>query len=202
MSALDTGRRMAGGSAGGRNATRGRRTARRRRPPAAQGPDGADRAFRALLDADWEWRLKEYPVLATAVGDARYDHLWGDVSRAAHDRRAAYLKNLRRRVEAIDAARLSPAARLDHDLFLYEVGLAVDGLRFHDELMPLTQMNGVHQDVADVVQIAPRRSARDRENVEARLRAVGTLVDQTIEVMREGASRGLTPPRAVMESVP
>jgi uncharacterized protein (DUF885 family) len=165
-------------------------------------PRPTERAFRALVDADWEWRLREFPTYATAVGDARHDHRWPDVSLAAHERHGSYLKALLRKVEAVDRARLSPAARLDHDLFHYEVRLAVDGLRFHDELMPLNQMSGVHQDVADIMQIVPRRSARDFENIEARLDGVGTLVDQTIDLMREGAARGLTPPRAILEGVP
>jgi len=172
------------------------------RPATQPAPRPAERAFRALVDADWEWRLREFPTYATAVGDARHDHRWSDLSLAAHERRASYLKTLLRRVDAVDRARLSPAARLDHDLFDYEVRLAVDGLVFHDELMPLTQMNGVHQDVADLMQIVPRRSSRDLENIEARLDGVGTLVDQTIDLMREGAARGLTPPRMILEGVP
>src|SRR5262245_18924867 len=165
-------------------------------------PGRAENALRTLVEADWEWRVREFPIYATAVGDTRYDHLWGDVSLAAHERRAGHMRKHLKAVEAIDRTRLSPAARLDHDLFLYEARLAVDGLAFNDELMPLSQMNGVHQDVADVMQIVPRRTGSDLENVEARLEAVGTLVDQTIELMREGAGRGLTPPRPILETVP
>jgi uncharacterized protein (DUF885 family) len=162
----------------------------------------ADRAFGALVDADWEWRLREFPTYATAVGDARYDHVWGDISLAAHQRRAGHMRQQLRAVEAIDRERLSSATRLDYDLFLYDARLAVEGLEFHDELIPLSQMNGVHQDIADLMQIVPRRTARDLENIESRLGATGTLVDQTIELMREGAARGLTPPRAILDGVP
>ncbi|HUD71155.1 MAG TPA: DUF885 domain-containing protein [Dongiaceae bacterium] len=164
------------------------------------GPEG--RALATLLDENWEWRLREYPTLATAVGDPRYDHLWGDASLAAHERRAGELRGFLNRARAIPAGRLDTAARLNHELFLYEMDLAVAGLRFRDEMMPLSQMSGVHQDVADIVQISPRRHLADLQNIEARLRAVGVLVDQTIEAMREGAARGLTPPRAILVPVP
>jgi uncharacterized protein (DUF885 family) len=164
------------------------------------GPEA--RALALLLEENWEWRLREFPTLATAVGDMRYDHVWGDASLAAHERRGSDLKQFLKQTRAIPTGRLDPAARLNHELFLYETQIAVDGLRFHDELMPLSQMGGVHQDVADVLQISPRRSAADLENIEARLRAVGLLVDQTIEAMREGAARGLTPPRAILVPIP
>ncbi|HYV84483.1 MAG TPA: DUF885 domain-containing protein [Patescibacteria group bacterium] len=158
--------------------------------------------MRTLLERDWEWRLREYPILATLVGDPRYDDRWSDVSLEAHDRRGGYYRDLQKRARAIDRRALSPAARMDLDLFLYETGLTVDGLRFHDEMLPLNQMSGIHQEVADLMGLAPRRTAADLENVAARLAAIGTLVDQTIAVLREGAARGLTPPRAIMQMVP
>ena len=180
-----------------------------RRSAARPGPGGsstgrppAERALYDLLEADWEWRLREFPDLATVVGDPRYDDRWTDLSFEAFDRRAAYWRDLLRRAEAIAPDGLGPAARDDHALFLHETRLQVEGLRFHDELMPLNQLHGVHQDVADLLQMAPRRTARDLEHVIARLRGVESFVDQTIALMREGARTGLTPPRTVMATVP
>ena len=162
----------------------------------------AEQALDRLFHADWEWRLCESPTFAPLVGDPRYDDRFADLSLEAFDRRAAYQRNLLKSVEAIDRTALGPAAQVDYGLFLYETRLQVEGLRFKDELMPLTQMNGVHQDVADPLQIAPRRTARDLLNIVARLRAVGTLVDQTIGLMRAGLARGLTPPRVILATVP
>jgi uncharacterized protein (DUF885 family) len=173
-----------------------------RRAPASATPSAPDVALGRLLERDWEWRLRESPILATLVGDARYDDRWPDVSLAAHARRCDYYRDLQRRARAIDRRALPAAARMNLDLFLYETGLSVDGLRFHDELLPLSQMSGVQQDVADLLGLAPRRTTADLDNVAARLRAVGLLVDQTIAVLREGAARGITPPRAIMSAVP
>ena len=168
-------------------------------PPPGRGP--AD-LLRDLLAADWEWRLREFPSFATYVGDPSHDHLWDDLSLEAFDRRAAYWRDLLRRAEAINRSSLDARRRLDLDLFLHETRLRVEGLPFQDELMPMTQMNGVHQDVAEVMQMAPRRTRGDLDNVVQRLRGVGALVDQTIALMREGLARGLTPPRAILAPVP
>jgi len=173
--------------------------ARRGATPPRPAPETA---LANLLARDWEWRLEESPILATLVGDPRYDDRWPDVSLEAHARRGDYYRDLLKRARAIDRRSLRPASRMNLDLFLYETGLMVDGLRFHDELLPLTQMNGVQMDVADLLGLAPRRTAADYDNIAARLRAVGPLVDQTIAVLREGAARGITPPRAVMDAVP
>jgi uncharacterized protein (DUF885 family) len=174
-------------------------TARRRTAPSRPSPETA---LGNLLARDWEWRLEESPILATLVGDPRYDDRWPDVSLEAHARRGDYYRDLLKRARAIDRLALPAAARMNLDLFVYETGLAVEGLAFHDELLPLTQMNGVQMDVADLLGLAPRSSVAHYDNVVARLRAVGRLVDQTIAVLREGAARGITPPRAIMDAVP
>src|SRR5262245_13763882 len=106
------------------------------------GPEA--RALSSLLEENWEWRLREYPTLATAIGDSRFDHLWGDASLAAHERRSGEMRAFLARARAIPAGRLDDGARLNHELFLYEMQIAVEGLRFHDEMMPLSQMGGVH----------------------------------------------------------
>ena len=175
------------------------------RPPSRHATDpqrAAERALDRLIAADWEWRLRESPVLATSVGDPRYDDRWSDLSFEAIDRRAATLKDRLRRLEGIDRRLLGPKARLNLDLFLHEIRLAVEGLAFKDDLMPLTQMNGVHQDVADLLQIAPRRTVAECERIVLRLRRVGLLVDQTMALMRAGAQQGLTPPRVILRTIP
>jgi uncharacterized protein (DUF885 family) len=178
---------------------RGATAARRGATPSRPAPE---KALVNLLARDWEWRLEDSPILATLVGDPRYDDRWPDVSLEAHVRRGDYYRDLLKRARAIDRRSLAAPARMNLDLFLYETGLMVDGLRFHDELLPLTQMNGVQMDVADLLGLVPRRTAADYDHIAARLRAVGPLVDQTIAVLREGAARGITPPRAIMDAVP
>ena len=34
--------------------------------------------FRALLDEHWEWTLANSPVMASMMGDRRYNQEWGD----------------------------------------------------------------------------------------------------------------------------
>src|SRR4029079_13768052 len=70
------------------------------------------------------------------------------------------------------------------------------------ELMPLTQMSGVQQDVAQILAMMPAATAGQYENILARLEAVPALVDQTIVLWKEGLDGGLTPPRVTLRDVP
>jgi uncharacterized protein (DUF885 family) len=166
-------------------------------------PPGSGAArFERLLAEDWEWRLADCPPFATLVGDARYDDRWSDASFEAFDRRARRYRDFHARLEQVDAGRLDDRRRLDWMLLLEETRLAVEGLRFPDELMPLTQMGGAHQEAAEVMQFTPRDSDAARERIVLRLRAIDRMVDQTIALMRRGLERGITPPRAILGPVP
>ena len=68
--------------------------------------------------------------------------------------------------------------------------------------MPLSQMEGVQQQSAQLLTMMPATSPADYENIVARIAGVPTLVDQTIALMREGLAAGLTPPRITLRDVP
>ena len=146
--------------------------------------------------------MREYPEAATWFGYPGHDHRWTDVSLAAIDRRNRELDNPARVLASIDRARLSAADQVHHDLFERGVDEALEGRRFRAELMPLSQMEGVQQSVAQLLTMMPATSVEGYENIVARLRGVPTLVDQTIALMRAGLLAGLTPPRITLRDVP
>jgi uncharacterized protein (DUF885 family) len=146
--------------------------------------------------------MREYPEAATWFGYPGQDHRWTDVSLEAIDRRNRELENPARVLASIDRARLKPADQVHHDLFERGVNEALEGRRFRAELMPLSQMEGVQQSVAQLLTMMPATSVQEYENVVARLRGVPALVDQTIALMRAGLDAGLTPPRITLRDVP
>jgi uncharacterized protein (DUF885 family) len=155
-----------------------------------------------LFTADWDYTMREYPEAATWFGYPGHDHRWADVSLPAIDRRNRELENPARVLASIDRARLSPADQVHHDLFARAVDEALEGRRFRAELMPLNQMEGVQQSVAQLLAMMPATSVREYENVVVRLQGVSTLVDQTIALMKAGLDAGLTPPRVTLRDVP
>ena len=50
-------------------------------PACADSPaDQEAKKLHAIFDGEWQWTLKEYPELATRVGDPRYnDNGWGQI---------------------------------------------------------------------------------------------------------------------------
>lgn len=163
--------------------------------------NASDTKLDQIIEREWEWGLKEFPNAATYVGDPRYNDRWPDSSPAAIERRNAHARALVTELEAIDRNTLTPEGRLNYDLLLRDARLAVEAQKFPGELVPLNQMGGVHQDVADLIQMQPRQTVEDYDKVIQRLRGITTLVDQDIALMRRGLAAGVTPPRITLRDV-
>ena len=168
----------------------------------SRGREPEARRLHHLFDAAWRYSLEEYPELATYVGVPDHNHRWMDLSREAIARRKVELEIPARVLETIDRAQLAPADQDHFDLFARSTEEGLEGRRYPSELMPLNQMQGVQQNVAQMLAMMPAASVGDFENMLARLEAVPALIEQTIALMREGSARGITPPRVTLRDVP
>jgi uncharacterized protein (DUF885 family) len=166
--------------------------------PAVAAPADEGARFHALLDDEWEWRLREYPIFATEVGDPRYDDKLTDESFAAIARRKAHARELLGRVQHIERARLTPEDQLSYDLFLRDARFDVEGQRFPDELLVLNQLDGAHEKLAVMAEQIPRRNVQDLEHFLARIDAFPQLVEQHLALLKKGLETGVTVPQVTL----
>jgi uncharacterized protein (DUF885 family) len=169
-------------------------------PLAARADESA--RFRALLDEEWEWTLRDQPTFATHVGDARYDDKLDDESFEAIDRRKAHDRALLEKLRGFDRTKLAEADRLSFDLFQRRAQRDVDEQRFPDELLALDQMGGVYSELAELAEQIPRKSAADLDRFLKRIDAFPTLVAQTTALLKKGLEKGITQPEVVLKNVP
>lgn len=173
--------------------------------PASSGTSASgtpeDARFDAFLKEDWEDTLREYPFLATFVGDPRYNHLMGDSSLEAIARRKQEARERLEKLKQIDRSRLSEPHQLNYDLFRVDLESSIEGQRFPEEYIQLTQLGGVHDMMAQMAQHVPKRTAKDYEDFIQRLNAVPRVVDESIALMRKGLEAGVTPPRVTLRDV-
>ena len=181
--------------------------------PTPRASDAAVR-FHAQLADDWTYWMTEYPEVATAVGFPGQNARWTDYTPAATERRAQYLRRSLDRLGGVDRSALIPADQVSYDLYRDDLDAAIKGLTFHYDplpyrgvvphslLMPVNQLEGVQQDAPRTITTMPSATRQDYEDIVARLRGVGALVDQTIAQMQAGLAAGVTPPRQIMRDVP
>ena len=155
-----------------------------------------------LLEEEWKYLMQEFPEYATYTGYPGQNHRWSDNSLQAIERRKQRPKRTLAALESLDRSQLSREDQLNYDLFLRRTREEIEGQRFQEEYMPLNQLEGVHQDVAQVISYMPTFTVKDYENIIARMNGVPTLVDQTLVLLDQGFGMGITPPRITLRDVP
>jgi len=155
-----------------------------------------------LFQLDWDHTMRENPEFATEVGYLGQNDRWSDDSMEAIERRKRELHAPLKVIESLDRSKLSPSEQLNYDLFRKNHLDAIEGTRFKGEYMPITQLSGVQEEAARILELAPRKSAKDYEDMLARLNSLPTLMDQTIILLTKGLETGITPPRITLRDVP
>ncbi len=168
-------------------------------PAFADSPASAQ--LHQLFQSEWQRGLREDPIMATYLGDHRYDAEWPDLSAQAiassHAADLAVLETL----DAIEPTSLSPADQLNRELFRRQYTGSVDEYAYGLQLTPVTQRRGV-QTLYQLAELLPFASLQDYENWLARLEGLGVLIDQTITLMGKGIDRGVVHPRIIMQRLP
>ncbi|MBI4866732.1 MAG: DUF885 domain-containing protein [Candidatus Wallbacteria bacterium] len=160
------------------------------------------RKLHELFSSEWKETLKEHPELATYVGVPGHNDRWTDHSFEAIDRRRKRAHRTLTKLQEIDRGRLSRGDRLNYDLYLYRTREEIEAQRFPDELMPLSQLQGVQQDASRIVQMTPSFTLEDFESAVERLRSLPKLLQQTTALMERGLQKGIVPPDITIKDVP
>ncbi len=174
--------------------------------PAGAAQDPGD-ALRALFEETWERDMREDPVRASEFGDLRYNDRWPDLSPAAMKGRNAANAAALKKLQAIPRDALSPADRINYDLFQRDLENRLSIYRFGRETVyhasydePRGQRDGVHT----AYELAERLSFRDEQAYRdwiARLEAFGTYVDQSITLYRQSITDRIVPPKIIIERI-
>jgi uncharacterized protein (DUF885 family) len=170
-------------------------------PPATDATNSATTALSALLDREWDWRLREDPLFATTTGDHRFDDRLPRASSADEQRRAGEAQAFLDEASRIDRAQLSAADVVNLDMLRAELEDRIASARFREYLVPINADSGFHSGFALMPQTLRLASVRDFDNYVARLRAFPRYMDEHIARMREGIATGLTVPKVALTGV-
>jgi len=172
--------------------------------PTLAKPD-ADAQADALFERYFEDALVLNPLLASSIGDPRYNDRypvtispeWRAQARALD---ARYLAEAKR----IPMKRLDGARRLSLAVFIAARERSLEGYRFPTQLIPLNQFFSTPNSFAQLgsgSSTHPFKTAKDYDDFLKRIDGFVAWVDQAIANMREGAAQGVVQPRVLMEKV-
>jgi uncharacterized protein (DUF885 family) len=158
----------------------------------------ADRRFAQLADAEWEWRLAQFPQLATSIGDARHDDRLERVDAASRSERLAYWRGVRAALAEIALAEMSPAARIDRAVFDNQIQGYIAALEVHAVRMPLNADSGFYDSLTELPNVQPLRDGAEYARYLARLADIPRFMAEHADLMREGLDSGHSVPQIVL----
>src|SRR5687768_2494011 len=139
-----------------------------------------------LFDLEWEYRMNEFPESATWYGYPGENHRWTDNSLEAIQRRKDDFKTKKRVLDSIDRGDLEESDQLNFDLLAREVNEAIEGSRFHGELMPIGASGGPHTGPPQSLCLMPAHKPEDFDDILSRLEGVPLLLERSLALMKEG----------------
>ena len=167
-------------------------------------PDQGAR-FNAWLDATWEETLVRSPILATAIGDPRYNDRIINITTAAWraDNRRFIQRQLKE-LQGFDRNALVGQDRLSYDILKRDLKEQLEGERFPDWMQPLNQAYGLPSFLAQMGSggsIQPFKTTKDYDDWYQRLSGTPPVIDGMVANMRIGIAKGVTQPKPAMEKV-
>jgi uncharacterized protein (DUF885 family) len=159
------------------------------------------RQLSALLTEHWDYTMRTNPEWASILGDMRFNDKSSDVSEKAVYADIEEQKKFLKRFEAIDTSGFAEQEALNKTLMVRNIRQQLEGIRFKEWEMPVTQFAGIHIDTPQLVSVLPFDTAKDYEDYITRLKNLPKQFDDTMDLMRKGVSDRLVPPKILLEQV-
>ena len=167
--------------------------------------ENTNSALDSLLNNYYEERLKLFPLEATAIADDRYNNLLPcDLSDSYRDKIKDFYFKYKGELGKVDRQTLSGQSVLSYDIMVREMEMQIEGLKFHDNLIPVNQFWGMHLTfplLGSGSGNQPFNTVKDYDNFLGRIHDFTGYVDTTISNMKRGVSLGMVPPKILMERV-
>ena len=158
-------------------------------------------ALRNLADEYWEGVLRRNPVLATFLGDYRYNDRLPDVGPRRRAEEEADLRAVLSGLQPLAAAPFDIEDRITWDMLRLAVQTGLDALRLRLDEMSVDQMDGPQVWLLELLNWHPTDTPEHVQQLIARYRAFDRYMDQYLDALRDGIKDARTAPTIAVERV-
>jgi uncharacterized protein (DUF885 family) len=163
----------------------------------------ASQRLAKLFDDYFEASLELNPVLATSIGDYRYnDRFEVDIGPEWLAKSEKLARDSLESVKAIDRGALTASEQLSYDIFRSAREREIEGFRYPGYLLPFDQFDSTPNDFVQLgsgESLHPFETVRDYDDFLKRIDGFVAWSGQAIVNMRLGLAKGYTQPRVLME---
>jgi uncharacterized protein (DUF885 family) len=158
-------------------------------------------ALKQLAQDYWEGVLRRNPILATFLGDYRFNDRLPDVGPHGRAEEEADLREILHRLQSLAREPFDVEDRITWDMLRLAVQTGLDALRLRFDEMSVDQMDGPQVWLLELLNWHPTETTEHVEQLIARFRAFGTYMDQYLDALRDGIKDGRTAPSIAVERV-
>jgi len=158
-------------------------------------------ALRQLADEYWEGVLRRNPVLATFLGDYRYNDRLPDVGARRRAEEEADLRAVLSGLQPLAAGPFDIEDRITWDMLRLAVQTGLDALRLRLDEMSVDQMDGPQVWLLELLNWHPTDTPEHVQQLIARYRAFDRYMDQYLDALRDGIKDARTAPTIAVERV-
>jgi uncharacterized protein (DUF885 family) len=166
-------------------------------------PAGGSQELRRIFDRTFDRYLELDPVLATSVGENRYNHrLTLDLLPAEREKRRTLFAGARAELARVDRGELSDRDLLYADAFDEWLAVSLEGLEVPGHLLPFRPGNSLptrFPQMGSGQGLHPFRTVDDYDDFLGRIRDFERWVGAAIANMRRGIEVGVVQPRSIVE---
>ncbi len=158
--------------------------------------------LKTILEKQWNFWMSVNPEAATYIGLQGANHLWTDRSIGSWENNIKVSQCFLKILKSVNRSKLESKDQLNLDLAIYSLNLDIEREKFPTRFFVIDQMEGIHFGVLDLLEAAPKDKPSDYEDRIKRLRVLPDVVNQTIEIMKEGVKKKITPVKFLTEKIP
>ncbi len=155
--------------------------------------------FKSIYEAEWAFRLREFPMYASYVGVHDFDDRMGHVSESDQARRHAFWQDIRRQLDGISCERLARDECVNYRIFVQQMDNFIAAYETRSYLIPFNSDSGFFMEWARLPDDTDFNRAEDYRAYLARLHELPDVMDEYIGLMRTGVAEGFTQPRVILE---
>ena len=161
----------------------------------------ATEQLQQVIDQHWQYSLQEDPVTAGRMGLSGYNDRLPGVTAADRARRLASEQQLLKQLEAIDAAKLTDADRVNHQLLGWVLRNSIQANQLFLDRIPANTFYSFWSLALEASSGLAMPKVTDYQDYISRINDFGRYFDENINNMRQGIKDGFVLPKIVVQGI-
>ena len=155
--------------------------------------------FKEIYEKEWQFRLQEFPTLASASGDEDAARDLGHFSQKDEERRNQYWKGIKQELSEISCEQLDRDECINFRLYSKQIEDYLAEFESNSYLIPFNSDWGFYMSWGMLPGDTDFNKSEDYEKYLERIQKIGVVMDEYIEQMRQGIKMGYTQPRVILD---